>query len=135
MEDVLLSQREGAKLFPLLSRIIYSEHCGNCRVPWGIFLAKFRDKKFGECGDVNVDVVQDEVLQIQRNKRGDPDAPSLLLVDELGKVGYAFELYRQALYGYCASVNSFRLLFSRWTWPSSTCFVIQWKSLKSATSG
>eukprot|EP00170_Pyropia_yezoensis_P000572 contig_2831_g573 len=112
IEDVRLSQREGAELFPLLSRIIYCEHCDSRRVPWAAFLAKFKEKEFGACGDVNVDVVQDEVLRILRNKRGNPDAPSLLLVDELGKVGYAFEPYRQALYGYCASVDSFRLLFS-----------------------
>eukprot|EP00170_Pyropia_yezoensis_P001729 contig_7388_g1733 len=111
-QDARLAQREGAELFPLLCRIIYSEHCDHHRVPWATFLAKFEEKQFGAGGDVDVGVVRDEVVQILRNKRGNPDAPSLLLVDELGKVGDAFELYKGALYGYCSSVPSFRLLFS-----------------------
>lgn len=108
--DVALAARAGT-YFPLLARIIYTECCSTEK-SWQSFLVLLSGLNFGADADLDVSVMEDEVTAILRHKRGTPNAPALLLVDELGMTAAAFQPIRYALYGFCGEVESFRLLIS-----------------------
>lgn len=79
---------------------------------WQNFLELLERLNYGPDADLEVTVMRSEVLVLLRNNRGTPGAPSLLVVDELGLTGAAFQPIRYALHGFSAEVESLRLLLS-----------------------
>lgn len=106
-----LSKLEGAELFCVFARIIYMERC-NKKVTWARFLERFEKLTFGVNGTLNVSAMAQEVKLILKNKRGNPDAPALLLVDEIGRTEPIFQSVKLGLYSLCHEIDNFRLLCS-----------------------